>query len=394
MTDLIMFLLELSFTSSLLYGFYSLIKSGLSNKAKRILICSIPLLALLTFIVKSSWEGAGYTMDLNVIQLDEVVIQDEVVTSFFSWESMYFIGLVGFAFWSLVKILRLLYFFKPAVPYIKDTSVKIMSSELKDSFSFFNRIHLSAHLDEVEKDVVLDHELMHVKKGHSFDLVLMEVYHSFFWFNPLLILIKKELIQIHEFEVDEEMYAKYKVNYLSHLLSYALGATSAHLLLTSQFYNKLTLAKRINKMKTKSKNRKWLVAIVPALALCVSFLSWSQTTPEKSTPNGAFNIPPPNGEIDVKPEFKGGQEALFAYIGENVKYPKSAEKAGVEGTVKVEFTVMADGKIEHAQIKSGAAAELNAEALRVVEGMPNWKPGMKDGKAVKTQMVLPITFKL
>ncbi|MEO9533963.1 MAG: M56 family metallopeptidase [Crocinitomicaceae bacterium] len=394
MTSWFEYLIEIAVTSTVLYGLYFLLRNGLSNRAKRRLILITPLISVTVALIKSVWAEAGATMSFNVIQLEEVVVHQETDVSSWSWAHFYVLGLLVMAFWSILKISRLFYFFRKAVPYIKDSSIKILSSELKDSFSFFNQIHLSAHLDEVEKTVVLDHELMHVKKGHSYDLVFMEIYHSFFWFNPLMILMKKELIQVHEFEVDEDMYAKYNVSYLSHLLSYALGATSAHLLLTSQFYNKLTLTKRINKMKTKSKNKKWLVAIIPAFALCISFLSWSQTTPDKSVPNGAYNIPPPNGEIDTKPEFKGGQEALFAYIGKNVKYPESAEKNGVEGTVHVEFTVLADGKIENANIKKGAATELDAEALRVVKGMPNWNPGKKDGKPVKTQMVLPITFKL
>lgn len=394
MNSLWTIIIELTLLVSALYGVYFLVRKGLSNRIKRMSILLMPLLAVAILFIKAKWQSAGIGVSLNVIQLDAVVVSENGADSMFNWTHLYWVGVSIFAAFTAFKIVRLLYFFRSAVRYIKDTSIKILSTELKDSFSFFNRIHLSAHLEEEEKTVVLDHELMHVKKGHSFDLILMEIYHSFFWFNPLMFLMKKELIQVHEFEVDEEMYAKYDVNYLSHLLSYALGATSAHLLLTSQFYNRLTLTKRINKMKTKSKNRKWLVAFIPAFALCISFLSWSQTTPDKIVPNGAYNIPPPNGDVDVKPEFKGGQEALFTYIGQNVKYPKSAEKTGVEGTVHVEFTVLVDGKIEHAKIKKGAAAELNAEALRVVKGMPNWNPGMKDGKPVKTQMVLPISFKL
>ena len=206
--------------------------------------------------------------------------------------------------------------------------------------------------------------------------------------------MKKELIQVHEFEVDQDMYTKYNVGYLKHLVSYALGASSAHLLLTSQFYNKLTLAKRISKMKNNRTKKNIFLAIVPVIGLTFAGVSWSQVEQNEKPINQAYSIPPPSGEIDQKPEFKGGQEALFSYIGEQVKYPKSCEEKGMQGTVHVEFTVMTSGAIHDAKIKKGAHAELDAEALRVVKGMPNWQPGIKDGKPVKTQMVLPITFKL
>lgn len=82
------------------------------------------------------------------------------------------------------------------------------------------------------------------------------------------------------------------------------------------------------------------------------------------------------------------------YLGAEIKYPATAEKEKVEGTVYVGFTVMADGSISQVSVKRGVHPDLDAEALRVITGMPKWKPGMAHGTAVDVQLTLPIAFKL
>ena len=98
---------------------------------------------------------------------------------------------------------------------------------------------------------------------------------------------------------------------------------------------------------------------------------------------------------DQEPSFPGGTEALFAFMGENVKYPKSLEADNTEGKVFVEFVVKADGSISDAKVvKSSGHDSMDDEAVRVVNSMPNWEPGVKDGKPVDVKMVLPFVFKL
>jgi TonB family protein len=92
---------------------------------------------------------------------------------------------------------------------------------------------------------------------------------------------------------------------------------------------------------------------------------------------------------DQMPEYNGGQEAMFKYLGSQLKYPDGVKASG---TVFVSFIVKADGRVSNAQIKRSVAPELDKEALRVVSAMPNWKPAMKDGKPVDCEMVLPVKF--
>lgn len=97
---------------------------------------------------------------------------------------------------------------------------------------------------------------------------------------------------------------------------------------------------------------------------------------------------------EVMPEFPGGYRALLNYLAQNVKYPVIAQENGIQGRVYVNFIVDEKGNIYNASIARGVDQSLNIEALRVVETMPKWKPGMQGGKAVKVRYTVPINFVL
>jgi protein TonB len=86
--------------------------------------------------------------------------------------------------------------------------------------------------------------------------------------------------------------------------------------------------------------------------------------------------------------------AMYKFIGKNLKYPASARRMGIEGSVFVSFIVDKAGVISDVQVVKGISADCDKEAERVVKQMPNWKPGKQNGRAVKSKFVLPIKFKL
>lgn len=100
------------------------------------------------------------------------------------------------------------------------------------------------------------------------------------------------------------------------------------------------------------------------------------------------------GNSKVPPQYPGGYEALITYLIHHVKYPPEAFKKKIEGKVIVTFVVEKDGSITNVKVKSAVHPALDAEAVRVVKSMPKWKPGTENGKAVRVNYVLPITFKL
>ena len=95
------------------------------------------------------------------------------------------------------------------------------------------------------------------------------------------------------------------------------------------------------------------------------------------------------------PEFPGGQQALFKYLGDNVKYPVIAQENGIQGRVICQFVVNKDGSIVDIEVvRSGGDPSLDKEAIRVIKSMPKWKPGKQRGKPVRVKFTLPVNFKL
>lgn len=105
-----------------------------------------------------------------------------------------------------------------------------------------------------------------------------------------------------------------------------------------------------------------------------------------------------NAQQDVATaEYPGGLEALMKYMTSSIKYPEAAQKEKAEGLVYVKFVVDKNGSITNVRTANEGALirpDLALEAIRVVKGMPKWRPAQKDGKAVSCEMTLPVKFKL
>ncbi len=99
--------------------------------------------------------------------------------------------------------------------------------------------------------------------------------------------------------------------------------------------------------------------------------------------------------VETMPEFPGGQQALFKYLSENVKYPVIAQENGIQGRVICQFVVNKDGKIVDVEVvRSGGDPSLDKEAIRVIKSMPPWKPGKQRGKPVRVKYTVPVNFRL
>ena len=96
--------------------------------------------------------------------------------------------------------------------------------------------------------------------------------------------------------------------------------------------------------------------------------------------------------IEEDPEFPGGIDSLYKFVQENIRYPEKALKNNIQGKVYVSFVVEKDGSISNVRVLRDIGGGCGAEAVRVVQLMPKWKPGRVKGKAVRTQFNLPVTF--
>ena len=98
--------------------------------------------------------------------------------------------------------------------------------------------------------------------------------------------------------------------------------------------------------------------------------------------------------VEKMPEYPGGQAALFEYLSKNVKYPADAEKKKIEGRVLVTFVVNTDGSITDIEVVRKAFPSLDAEAVRVISGMPKWIHGEQKGQKVRVKYTVPLNFRL
>ena len=100
-------------------------------------------------------------------------------------------------------------------------------------------------------------------------------------------------------------------------------------------------------------------------------------------------------DIEIQPQFPGGQDAMMEYLGSTIKYPKAARKAKAEGMVILAFVIGTDGSVSNVENKTpDMRSDLLAVSMRVIEAMPKWIPGVMDGKPVKVRYTLPIRFRL
>lgn len=98
--------------------------------------------------------------------------------------------------------------------------------------------------------------------------------------------------------------------------------------------------------------------------------------------------------VEEMPQFPGGNEAMIKFIAENLIYPKTAMDKGEQGRVILSFVIDKRGKVGDVKLIRSVSPELDAEAIRVIQAMPDWIPGKQKGKAVNVRYTIPIVFKL
>ncbi len=98
--------------------------------------------------------------------------------------------------------------------------------------------------------------------------------------------------------------------------------------------------------------------------------------------------------LDKMPNYKGGLTKFYKYVQQNMVYPQTARKQGIEGKVFVLFIVDEVGNILDVKTIQGIGGDCDKEAERVIKNAKNWEAGLYDNKPVKVKMILPITFKL
>ena len=85
---------------------------------------------------------------------------------------------------------------------------------------------------------------------------------------------------------------------------------------------------------------------------------------------------------------------MMKFLSDNIKYPAEAQEKGIHGRIITNFVVEKDGSLNEVKVVRGVDPLLDAEAVRVIQSMPNWKPGTQKGETVRVRYTLPVVFRL
>jgi len=281
---------------------------------------------------------------------------------------------------------------------LDDCNVILIDSNQVGSFSFLKWIVINRNDYENHFDAILRHEMVHTQQRHSLDILLIEIIRTVFWFNPVLLLYKRSLQEIHEYLADAQ--APNREYYAQFLVAYALNAPVASL--TNHFFKPSQLKNRIQ-MIYKNRTSKWMLGtyVVAATLIGTSALfvagCESQVSKENDAPKTDVRTEgstPIFTVVEEQPEFPGGNEEMFKFLGRKIKYPTAAFKADVQGKVFVSFVVSSEGDIKDVTVLKGIGHGCDEEAARVVSRFPKWTPGKQNGKAVNVRYTIPINFEL
>ena len=98
--------------------------------------------------------------------------------------------------------------------------------------------------------------------------------------------------------------------------------------------------------------------------------------------------------VEEQASFPGGNKAWGKYLRKNLKYPRTAQRMGIEGKVFLSFVVDKEGVISDIVVSRGIGGGCDEEAIRVLKNSPRWSPGKQRGRAVKSRMAIQIFFNL
>ncbi|WP_121965356.1 M56 family metallopeptidase [Myroides sp. N17-2] len=357
-----------------------------------LLITLIMALVFPFIIIESSIVSADQTFE----QLGDIVIAPitQVTTMSINWTVIlivgYAIGVVVVASKSVLEIVKI-YQIKSQGSLIKFNDSKIvLSSQISSAFSFCNIIYLPLSEELSEGNKILIHEQVHIRQGHSIDILLIELLKVVFWFHPLFYYYKTCIALNHEFLADSKSVdSEEDVNqYLQLLLTQTYK--QSELGITSSFNFNLTKKRFL--MMTK-KNIPWKnrvgISMSCILFLLVSTLAIHAKTTNQKVTSDTANIP--FQVTDTRAQYPGGMnkftnDFVLKFID---PYPYSEED---EAKIVVQFTVEIDGTLENIKVLRDPLG-VGQEIIKTLKSMPKWFPAQHNGEVVSTVFTLPITFK-
>ena len=410
MSGYLIFIAESLFCGALTYLLYRLFLSRVQNYSFQRVILLISLLITVLFpfidipvsnpVIAEFFIAPAYVTAITNSASESIMNKDLITNSLgILYLSISVIFLVRLLF-QLFKI----YSFKQNCMLTESgIGYNIYSSESIDlPFSFGRAVFMPLSYIGEERKMAIRHELSHVDRNHTLDVLFVNILISLMWFNPFLYLFKKKLVEVHEFEADMDVINNgANINEYKELLFIAqFGVTPD---ISNSLHKSLTFKRffQMENLKQTKAGMKVITLFSAAILLLFYVTSFSKTVILPDSNNKLLQTQDTTSKtipfvmVEVKPTFQGGDENNFTkWVGSKLVYPVQAKKDSIQGRVILQFIVAENGKVEDVKVVRGVHPELDKEAVRVVSLSPAWEPGTAKGKKVKVIYTFPVIFQL
>ncbi len=412
----IIYLIKVNVGIALFYAFFRLFccKDTFFQWKRFVLLASLAVSFLYPLLDLQTWIQGQEPIHLFTDLYATVILPETVIAE--TGHAALFPTLLYMIYQGGVLLLSLRFIFRSAGichRVIRSSRTEIRGVQVRmlkkpeAPFSFFHWIFLHPSYPTEEIDEILIHERTHAQQYHSVDVLLSEISCIICWINPFAWLLKQEIRKNLEFLADHNVIRSGhdSKSYQYHLLELTYHKAAANLY---NNFNVLPIKNRImmmNKKRSRSVGRTKYIMFLPlaALLMLISNLEAvarisSDLSHETSLQEPKKTVQPDDQTVfelvEEMPEYPGGMDELINYLKSNIKYPEQASKEKIQGRVIAQFVVAKDGTIRDAEVVRSVSPELDAEALRVIKLMPDWKAGRHKGVPVNVKYTIPISFQL
>ncbi len=282
-----------------------------------------------------------------------------------------------------------------------------------DPFSWMKYIVISKEDWDGNHTSIIVHEKAHIYKGHSYELMLVNILAAMQWFNPAIWMLRIDLQELHEYEADEAVLkAGTDIKEYQYLLIKKAVSKSGYSVANS--LNHSIIKKRITMMsKTKSPLKRGLkgLYVLPLVCLCLGLQAQTVNEQDKGkeisangrkfeldeivivsysneSKNESFYLNEPENYASFQGE---GTTGFTKWIFSKIYRPKGCSHAG---TMKVSFVIGKDGLVNNVRVIESVCEELDAMAVSLIKSSPKWEPATTNGKPVEQCLTIPIKFEI
>jgi bla regulator protein blaR1 len=423
MKSLLIYFLQVSISSSILYGYYHLfLRNKRFHQYNRFYLLAITVISLgVPFLNIPVYFNSRQDIPFVYQLLSDVRLDSNSKTSFWanllSWEiwgqSIYWLTATLIFIRFSIALIKLRWLLNKYQAEEMSNISFVNTTEKGTPYSFLHWLFWNKKilLNSDSGQKIFRHELFHIQQKHSWDIIYLELLTSLCWINPFFHLVKKEVKAIHEFLADQFAVGHdSKWEYAELLVMQVLQTRQR--LVNPFFHNQIK--RRIAMITNSSKPsyqylRKAMVLPVAAVAItliainCTSKdtsrnqdLTITNNTDLKKENSSATQLPDTKifEKVEIEPAFPGAKEGWVKYLQKNLNATVPVDNGAPEGqyTVTAQFIVDANGDISDLKALTNYGYGMEEEVLRIIAKGPKWEPAVQDGKKVNAYRRQPVTF--